>query len=164
MAAEEEKKSESIPPEAKGFVARMKSMAVLLTAVTALVAALGTMFKPPDLTATKSGYEELRQSVKELNKATDQNHDDLVTLRAYLEGYANANRANGLGVPSAVAANAATAAASASSPPTSAGLRLAGSSGGAGGVGLSRPPTPPIPDLHPKPATKDPADFSQLKK
>jgi hypothetical protein len=152
--SEEEKKSESIPPEAKGFVARVKSMATLLTAMAALVAGLGAMFKPQDQTATKSSYEELRTSVKELAKAADDNHDDLMALRAYLDGYANATKGVTLPAPTV-------------SPPTpTAGASTVGaatSSSSTPVVALLRPP-PPVPQIHPKQPVREPADFAKLKK
>jgi hypothetical protein len=78
---------DSIPPEAKSFVAKARSAALVITAVAGLVAAIAANMKPRDDSATKAGYEELSQQIKEVSRENGKLHDDMVVLKAYIDGY-----------------------------------------------------------------------------
>jgi hypothetical protein len=68
-------------------VARIKSLATLIASITGLVVATSAMLKPRDDRATQQSYETLAREMKELNEDNQQQHDDLVSMRAYLDGY-----------------------------------------------------------------------------
>lgn len=77
----------------------VKEWVTLVTALTALVAAIGAAFKPQDQTSTKMSYETLAKAVQEASAATARNHDDLVALRSYLEGYMEAQQPKKISAP-----------------------------------------------------------------
>jgi hypothetical protein len=64
----------------------LKNMTALIIAVTALIAACSSFFKPRDDRATEASYETIGQSLKDLSDENERQHDDLVALRAYIDG------------------------------------------------------------------------------
>jgi hypothetical protein len=64
----------------------LRSWATLIASVAGLVTAIGAVFKPQDHTVTQESYEALSQEVHDLVDQQAAEHDDLVALRAYLEG------------------------------------------------------------------------------
>lgn len=66
---------------------RIKSIATATAAVAALITALAAIFRPEDTTAARTSYDELSGRMKEISEANARNHDDLVALHAFLEGY-----------------------------------------------------------------------------
>lgn len=81
---------DSTPPEAKTFVAKAKSAALVITAAAGLVAAITAHTKPRDDSATKASYEALAKDIKKVSQETGKLHDDVVALRAYVDGYMRA--------------------------------------------------------------------------
>ena len=59
----------------------------LILAVVAIVTALVGWFKPQDTKVTQASYEILASKMNEVAKATESNHDDIQSLRSYLDGY-----------------------------------------------------------------------------
>ena len=64
----------------------LKNMTALIIAITALVAACSSFFKPRDDRATEPSYETINKSLKDLSDENQRQHDDLVALRAYIDG------------------------------------------------------------------------------
>jgi len=158
----------------QGKTSILKGWAAIIASLAALVTAIGALLKPPQEPAAKAAYETLSTVVKETSEQTAKNHDDIVGLRNYLEGYTK-----GAGTVPAPSADAGTSVpiattAAASTPTTSSsGRRLtarAGSSSGGDplsglGGGADRPPHPPAPpDVGPRPPVWEPPDFSQVQK
>lgn len=87
-AAEEEERREShsLIGRAGGF---MRSSAILIASVVALLTSAGAFFKPQDHSVTQASYEELSKSLQALTDQQQKNHDDLVALRAYMVMRAN---------------------------------------------------------------------------
>jgi hypothetical protein len=82
--------SESSPAKEPENKSHIKEWVTLVTALTALVAGIGAIAKPQDQTSTKASYEVLSKAIQDNSTATARNHDDLVALRSYLEGYTQA--------------------------------------------------------------------------
>ncbi len=74
---------EDVTPAAVGV---LKGWAAIIASIAALVTAVGAILKPTDTSATKATYETLSKAVKDNSEAAARNHDDLVALRAYMEG------------------------------------------------------------------------------
>lgn len=130
----------STPPAAKGFATRIKSIAVLVTAVAGLVTAVASHLKPRDDSATKASYDALSDELKKLSEETGKQHDDLVSLKSYFDGYMR-------GRPEVIV------------PAASASIKPA--------VALVLPPTvgvvtslPASPKLNPRPQIIEPASFA----
>jgi hypothetical protein len=128
----------STPPEAKSFVTKAKSAALVLTAAAGLVAAIAANVKPRDDSATKAGYEALSKDIKKLSRESGKLHDDMVQLRAYVDGYMRAKPDIAL--------------------PVSSGLKPAPVIVVA--APSKKPPAPP--DLGPRPPEADPAAFEDI--
>jgi hypothetical protein len=64
---------------------RAERAAALFTALAALITALGAVYKP-EVSARRS-YDEMSKGLEKLSKDAQQNHDDIVALRNYLDGY-----------------------------------------------------------------------------
>lgn len=60
----------------------------LILAIVAIITALVGWFKPQDTKVTQTSYEILATKMGEIAKATESNHDDIQSLRSYLDGYA----------------------------------------------------------------------------
>lgn len=62
----------------------MKGWATLITAISALIVAVGKAVQKPQEPAAKATYNELAKAVKETSVSTQRNHDDLIALRFYM--------------------------------------------------------------------------------
>jgi hypothetical protein len=80
----------SIPPS-DPKAQQLKSWANIIATTAALVTAVGALLKPADTTATKNTYEQLKASIEETNNVVKQDHDDMVALHNYLQGYFASN-------------------------------------------------------------------------
>ncbi|MFA5202990.1 MAG: hypothetical protein WC708_01055 [Lentisphaeria bacterium] len=69
------------------IISYIVSIKELVLAVVAIVTALVGWFKPQDMKVTKASYEILVNRTNEIAKATESNHDDIQSLRSYLDGY-----------------------------------------------------------------------------
>jgi hypothetical protein len=80
--------TKSDPPPSKGkyLIDRLNAYRNIILATAALATAIGSWLKPTDTTATKQSFDWTTQKVQELSKNDVQMHDDIVALRAYLEG------------------------------------------------------------------------------
>jgi hypothetical protein len=81
--------SDSTPPDPKAQ--RLKSWANIIATTAALVTAVGALIRPQDQTATKNAYEQLKTSIEQTNQNVQSNHDDVVALHNYLQGYFASN-------------------------------------------------------------------------
>ena len=79
-------------PQNKFFkaISYFVSIKELLVAVIAIITAVYTLTKPQDTKVTQKSYEVLVKRINELAKTTENNHDDIASLRGYLEGYSTA--------------------------------------------------------------------------
>lgn len=100
-----------LKPTRDSFVARVKSLAGLITSVAALAVATGSLIRTPEEKGARSAYGELSIAVRELSESVAKQHDDLVAVRAYVAGR------DGSPIPTAPASTA-TPIASGSSPST----------------------------------------------
>lgn len=133
-------KPTSTPPEARSFVAKTKGVALVITAIAGLATAVGAHLKPRDDTATKATYDTLSSELKTLSEENGKLHDDLVSLKAYVDGYM---RASTLPVTVVTPKAGSTAAPVVVTPPPA-------------------PPSPPAPDLSPRPKQADPPPFANV--
>lgn len=139
----------SVPPSAKGFVARAMGVKELILALSGLAVAIASIFKPQDHSTTKAAYEELSKDVQEVSSATQKNHDDLTALRGYLDGLRGTTL-----VASTLVSATATMPSFPTHPPASA-------------ASLAKPPMPPFIGPRPtavKPPTFDIVQSNQAKK
>jgi hypothetical protein len=67
---------------------RIKSVATLVAAITALITALGAYMKPQDNSVNKESYETLSGIIVQLSEQNQKNHDDITALRGYVEALA----------------------------------------------------------------------------
>lgn len=141
----------STPPEARGFVARMKASATLLTAVTGLVIAVGAAVKPRDDSATRESYDTLAKSVQDIGRENETQHDDLVALKAYLDGFLRASSVNS--GQWSVRADAGATPSAPSSAPSSPNAAAASAA----------PPLPASPKLADKPKPVTPPPFREIR-
>jgi len=74
------------PSKGKHFIERLNAYRNIILATAALATAIGSWFKPTDTTATKQSFDWTTKKVDEPAKNDVQMHDDIVALRAYLEG------------------------------------------------------------------------------
>jgi hypothetical protein len=144
-------RSSSVPPEAKGFVARMKSLATLATALAALIAAGGALLKPADKAAAKASYDTLSLAVKDISEENAKNHDELVKLHAYLDVLYHVQPITPVAIPSASASTAPAATVAPVAPRPSASVAVL----------AMRPPSPP-PEVGPRPPVLDLPTFDQV--
>lgn len=82
-AAEEEERrqSGSFISRAGGF---MRSSAILIASLVALLTSVAAIFKPQNHTVTEVSHDELTKSIQALQVQEQQTHDDLVALRTYV--------------------------------------------------------------------------------
>ena len=80
--------TKSDPPQSRGkhFVEQLNAYRNIILATAALATAVGSWLKPTDTSATKQSFDWTTKKVEELSKNDVQMHDDIVALRAYLEG------------------------------------------------------------------------------
>lgn len=96
----------SDPPTSKGklFIERLNAYRNIILATAALATAIGSWLKPTDTTATKQSFEWTSKKVEELAKNDVQMHDDIVAIRAYLDGMRDAQPVTAAPVVAPVAA------------------------------------------------------------
>ncbi len=70
---------------------RLRSWANIIATTAALLTGIAAILKPQDQTAGRETYNELKTAIEQNSKDDRQNHDDIVSLRNYLDGYFNAN-------------------------------------------------------------------------
>jgi len=95
MSEETTPVAKSDPPASKGklFIDKLNAYRNIILATAALATAIGSWLKPTDTTATKQSFDWTTKKVEELAKNDVQMHDDIVALRAYLEGMRSAQPA-----------------------------------------------------------------------
>ncbi len=76
---------ESIPPK-DPKAQRIRSWANVIATSAALITAFGALFRPQDMTVNKASYDELKKAVEQLSVDNAKNHDDIVSMRSYMEG------------------------------------------------------------------------------
>lgn len=131
------------------LMARLKAIGQIVASVTALVVAVSALFKPRDDRATQEGYETLAAMVRQVSDDARRNHDDLVALKAYVDGRASHE----------VTVTAADAGAGDS------GVVLTSAATPVVLVPLVRPhAAAPTPSLAPAPKAVEPPPFSKVKK
>ena len=64
----------------------------LITSVPALVTSIAAFRRPADTAPAKAVYEQLAKDVRELSDQNRRNHEDLVAMRNYLDGYLRGTR------------------------------------------------------------------------
>lgn len=126
-----------------GFVARVKASATLLTAITGLILAVAAVVKPRDDSATRESYEVLSKAVQAISAENESQHDDLVALKAYVDGFVR-----GAGAPKVEASSSPV---SSSSPASSSSVTIA----------VVHPP--PSPKLADKPKPVNPPTFREVR-
>jgi hypothetical protein len=140
----------------------LKQWANIIATTAALLTGVAAVMKPND-PVNKASYEELKSALEQSQRNEVQNHEDIMALRNYLDGYFK-----GSGVPVVLpsvsplpsAAPSASAAASAPRPPHDAGAFPPATATVA--VVTTAPP-PPLPSLHSKPPTKQLPNYDDLK-
>lgn len=76
------KKSSKFPDK---IASRLKASATLIVAITGLIAAIGSWFKPADQTVPKASYETLAGAIIEISKQARDNHDGNLALKEYVD-------------------------------------------------------------------------------
>jgi hypothetical protein len=95
-AVAETRKDEGSPPESSrrdsrsSRSLRVKSLTALVASVAGLLVSASAFYKPRDDRATQHSYETLSQEMKTMSEENVRQHDDLVSLHAYLEGFVHA--------------------------------------------------------------------------
>ncbi len=64
--------------------AKIRSIAILIASVAALITSIGAFFRPQDHSVQQASYEELSKSITAAYEEQQKNHDDIVALRTYL--------------------------------------------------------------------------------
>jgi hypothetical protein len=202
VESEDSQKPTSEPPSSSGrpkskakiFIDRMNAMKGVILAISALVASIASFFKPTDTTATKNSYEYLSKQVEQLSKTDVQNHDDVMALRSYLEGYIKAQSQNpnrlelgfgqsppplpgsgfGAGMGRLGGSSPSPSSSKSSKPPTSIPeVKLfpgpsfkpnEPESNDSDGSGSMGEPTPPLPPVGPRPKAFKPESFDSMLK
>ena len=77
----------------RNLVAKVNAYRNLILAVAALATAIGSWFKPQDLSATKKSYDWTAGKIEELSRNDVKTHEDIVGLRNYIEGYVKGQQA-----------------------------------------------------------------------
>lgn len=66
---------------------RIKTLTTLVASLAALATAVAAFTRPPDTTASRNTYEELSQAMKEISVENVKNHDEIVALHAFIDGF-----------------------------------------------------------------------------
>jgi len=74
------------------IIAKLNAYRNLILAVAALITAIGSWFRPTDTTATKMSFEWTSDKLEKLSTNDVKNHEDVVALKAYMEGYIESSR------------------------------------------------------------------------
>ena len=73
----------------RSWMPKVPSFVRTAAAFIAVATAIGSWLKPQDNTATKASYDTLSQEVKTLSDQTVKNHDDMIAIKSYLDGFTN---------------------------------------------------------------------------
>jgi hypothetical protein len=162
-----EKTTESDPPpkhDEPKKKDRLKSMASLLTAIAALLAAGGAFIKTFDHSITENAYNTLSKQIGDLSDEQQKNHEDLVKLQGYLDGVA---RAPLVPVPTTSATVATTSVDAGAPVPTLRPLVRPTASSAIveqrdGGLVTFAIVAPPLPTVHPSATAVRPPPWAQV--
>jgi len=123
--------------------ANIRSWAIMVASIAALLTSVGAIFKPQDHSVTQQGYEEITKSLQAVTTQQQQTHDDLIALRTYV--------ADRNGEVFALPSQAAGGGGAASSAPLILKplIRPAPSASSIGPMPLIPASTQPPPELHP---------------
>jgi len=66
---------------------RLRSWANIIATTAAMLTAVAAVFKPQDQTVNRNTYEQLKASIEHTNEDVKQNHEDMVAIHSYLQGY-----------------------------------------------------------------------------
>lgn len=95
MSEEKTPTSEHIPKDVpkrlRNFLVWAHASRHLLTALAALIAAMAALFKPQDHKVAKNTYEATSAGITKLEEQIKKNHEDIVTLRGYIDGVLRQN-------------------------------------------------------------------------
>jgi hypothetical protein len=131
------------PPGGKDH-GRLKAWTNFIATAAALLVAAAAILKPQDHSTARASYDELKKAVDENSQNDRRNHEDLVALRNYMDGYLKG-------------AGAAT------SLPSS--MPVPSTSGSARAIPPAPVATmPPLPVLHPEPKPHNLPDFDAVMK
>jgi len=137
----------------------LKTWANVIATAAALITAVAAAVKPND-PVNKASYEELKTVIEQIQKNDVQNHEDIMALRTYLDGYYK-----GTGIPIVLPPVGPLSAASAAPVSSTAQIVLvkpSPSSSAVVAVATSSPP-PPLPNLHSKPPEQKLPNYDDLK-
>jgi len=139
---------------------RYKGLASLLIAAAAFITAMAAIFKPQDKTDTKATYNELKAAVEQNSREDQQNHDDLIALRNYLDGYFK-GEGRPIALPPISSASSSSTATALLVPIDRNRLHDAGTQ-----IALVVPTAsaPPLPTIRPVPTAQKLPDFDSLMK
>jgi len=70
--------------------ANLKHLAALIAAVAALLTAIGAFIHKPPEEDAKTAFDALSRDMEKLSAGTTQNHDDIVAMHNYLDGFIRA--------------------------------------------------------------------------
>ena len=136
-------KSSSSPPEPFGSVSlKLRSWVNIVATLMALGAGTAAFAKPTDTSVTQASYEELKKAIEANARDNKQNHEDILALRNFLDGYLK-------GTPPPVG----TMTSSSSAPSTP-----------ATGVPTVPKAIPHLPSIHSAPAPLNLPTFDKVKK
>jgi hypothetical protein len=76
--------------EVSRLARRLRSYAALVAAVAALLASVKALAKPTDNRPVKASFETLSEEIRKLADTQAKQHDDIVALQAYIQGYIKA--------------------------------------------------------------------------
>ncbi len=80
----------SVPPGARGWRSVPTRYYVVLVVAASTMATSVTAYLRPNETSARKGFDITTKALEEQSRAIDQNHDDMVALRAYVDGYVKA--------------------------------------------------------------------------
>ncbi len=171
-ALAENKKGES-PADHK-----MRSLAAVILACASLIGTIGSLYKSCDHSVTENAYATLTTGIQKNTEAEQQNHQDIVAIRGYLDGLARAP----MTMPPAPAMDAGAPAIAPSTPTPAPTLTplvrpkpvtaaavprlIVGDAGSPVALLVESQTLPPPPEVHPPPApwkAKPWADVAALK-
>jgi hypothetical protein len=143
-----------------------RAAAALITSIAGLIVAIGAIAKPRDDSATRESYETLSKAVKDLGAESERQHDDLVSLRAYLDGFlrgAGSPVTRPMPAPSASGVSASPGAAAIRPAPVTLVGALDGGAEPASSVAIAIVPSPPPPPLAARPRPVEPPSFDEVR-
>lgn len=82
---DESQNEDSVPPSARSFHTKSKGVAVVMTALAALVTAVASLIRASDTSLTEESYKTLSTAVEKLSQDNAKNHQDIESVMSYLE-------------------------------------------------------------------------------